>query len=87
MRALRGPARDGFYAHYVWATDRSSHATCDDGRPGSRYTRDSVDELIVFNVGGAKYRLIATVSYPQEKVYIRYALTHKEYDRGEWKDD
>jgi mRNA interferase HigB len=48
---------------------------------------DKVEEYVVFNVGGDKYRLIAIVSYPQGKVYIQDVLTHKEYDRGAWKDD
>jgi len=26
-------------------------------------------------------------SYPKGKVYIQHVLTHKEYDRGTWKDD
>jgi mRNA interferase HigB len=48
---------------------------------------DQVEESVVFNVGENKYRLIAIVSYPKGKVYIRHVLTHKEYDRGAWKDD
>ena len=46
---------------------------------------DSVDNLIVFNIGGNRYRLIAAVHFNREKVYIRYVLTHAEYDRGNWK--
>jgi mRNA interferase HigB len=48
---------------------------------------DKVEEYVVFNVGGNKYRLIAIVSYPKGKVYIQHVLTHKEYDRGTWKGD
>jgi mRNA interferase HigB len=48
---------------------------------------DKVEEYVLFNIGGNKYRLIAIVSYPKGKVYIRRVLTHKEYDRGTWKDD
>ena len=46
-----------------------------------------MEEYVVFNVGGNKYRLIAIVSYPKGKVDIQHVLTHKEYDRGTWKDD
>ncbi len=46
-----------------------------------------VEEYVIFNVGGNKYRLIAIVSYPKGEVYIQHVLTHKEYDRGTWKDD
>ena len=40
-----------------------------------------VRKIVVFNVGGNRYRLIAIVSYPKGKVYIQHVLTHKEYDR------
>jgi mRNA interferase HigB len=46
---------------------------------------DYVDGLIVFNIGGNKYRLIADVRYNQHKVYILHVLTHTEYDRNDWK--
>jgi mRNA interferase HigB len=45
-----------------------------------------VEKYAIFNVGGNKYRVIARVSYPKRKVYIQPVLTHKEYDRGTWKD-
>jgi mRNA interferase HigB len=48
---------------------------------------DKVEKYVVFNVGGNKYRLIAIISYPKRKVFIQHVLTHKEYDRGTWKDD
>jgi mRNA interferase HigB len=46
---------------------------------------DMVDKWIVFNISGNKYRLIASVHFNRNKVYIRYVLTHAEYDRGDWK--
>jgi mRNA interferase HigB len=46
---------------------------------------DMVDDWIVFNIGGNKYRLIASVHFNRGKVYIRHVLTHSEYDRGGWK--
>ena len=47
---------------------------------------DLVDRLVVFNLGGNKYRLIASVHFNRGKVYIRHVLTHREYDRGDWKE-
>jgi mRNA interferase HigB len=44
-----------------------------------------VDDLIVFDIGGNKYRLIASVHFNRGKVYVRHVLTHSEYDRGKWK--
>ncbi len=46
---------------------------------------DYVDGLTVFNIGGNKYRLIASIHYNRKKVFIRAVLTHAEYDRGTWK--
>ncbi len=46
---------------------------------------DKVGELIVFNIGGNKYRLIAAIHFNRQKVFIRHVLTHPEYDRGRWK--
>lgn len=46
---------------------------------------DYVDGLTVFNIGGNKYRLIASIHYNRKKVFIRAVLTHPEYDRGNWK--
>ena len=48
-------------------------------------TADRVDDLIVFNIGGNKYRLIASIHFNRGKVYIRHVLTHREYDEGKWK--
>ena len=42
-------------------------------------------EFVVFNVGGNKYRLVTTVNYQQETAIVEFALTHKEYDKGNWK--
>jgi len=46
---------------------------------------DFVGNLTVFNIGGNKYRLIAAIHFNRRKVYIRNILTHKEYDKGDWK--
>ena len=46
---------------------------------------DKVGDLIVFNIGGNKYRLIASIHFNRGKVYIRHVLTHSAYDRGGWK--
>jgi len=48
---------------------------------------DLVSNFTVFNVGGNKYRLIASVDYTYQKVFIRHVLTHAEYDKKDWKQD
>ena len=46
---------------------------------------DAVQPFTVFNIGGNRFRLIAVVKYQWQIVYIRQILTHREYDRGNWK--
>jgi mRNA interferase HigB len=46
---------------------------------------DLVGDLVVFNVSGNKFRLIASIHFNRGRVYVRHVLTHLEYDRGDWK--
>ena len=46
---------------------------------------DQVGPYIVFNVGGNRYRLIATVNFEVRTLLVRDVLTHQEYDRGGWR--
>ncbi|MEH1787487.1 MAG: type II toxin-antitoxin system HigB family toxin [Nostoc sp.] len=48
---------------------------------------DQVGNFTVFNIGGNNYRLITLVDYKYEKIFIRYVLTHAEYDKEDWKND
>ena len=47
---------------------------------------DMVGKLTVFNIGGNKVRLIASIHFNRHKLFIRQVLTHQEYDRGKWKE-
>jgi mRNA interferase HigB len=46
---------------------------------------DAVGDLIVFNIKGNAYRLIARVHFQAQVLYVRAVLTHAEYDRESWK--
>jgi mRNA interferase HigB len=48
---------------------------------------DQVGLCTVFNIHGNDYRLIAKIKYDYGIVYIRFVLTHREYDRDAWKND
>lgn len=43
------------------------------------------ERLLVFNIGGNKYRLIARVKYEWGLLNVRAVLTHDEYNKGAWK--
>jgi mRNA interferase HigB len=43
-------------------------------------------KFVVFNVGGNKYRIVAIVNFKGQIVIVEVALTHKQYDKGRWKD-
>ena len=47
---------------------------------------DLVGDLIVFNIRGNRYRLVARFLYEKGRVYIRRVLTHAEYDRIDWRE-
>ncbi len=47
-------------------------------------TADKVGDLTVFNINGNKYRLIVSIHFNRDKLYIRNILTHVEYDKGDW---
>ena len=41
--------------------------------------------IVVFNIGGNNYRLIAAIHYNLQKVFVLRVLTHAEYDKDNWK--
>ncbi|MBI3693460.1 MAG: type II toxin-antitoxin system HigB family toxin [Acidobacteria bacterium] len=45
---------------------------------------DQVGEVLVFNIKGNRYRLIARVNYRRQRIFVKELLTHAEYDREEW---
>ena len=47
---------------------------------------DLVGDLVVFNIRGNRYRLVARFLDEKGRVDIRRVLTHAEYDRGDGKE-
>ena len=39
----------------------------------------------IFNIGGNKFRLVATIHFNTQILFIRDILSHQEYDAGKWK--
>lgn len=48
---------------------------------------DMVGEHTVFNIGGNKFRLVVTLRLSYGRLYVRGVMTHKEYDKGNWKKE
>ncbi|MDJ0800318.1 MAG: type II toxin-antitoxin system HigB family toxin [Calothrix sp. MO_167.B12] len=48
---------------------------------------EAVGNFTVFNIKGNNYRLIIDIVYEAQRIYIKYVLTHAEYDRDKWKND
>ena len=42
---------------------------------------DWVQGLVVFNIGGNNYRLIAAIHFNTQRVYVRRVLTHADYSK------
>jgi mRNA interferase HigB len=42
-------------------------------------------EVYVFNIGGNKYRLIATIHFKAQEMVVRGVWTHADYDTNDWK--
>jgi len=45
---------------------------------------DQIGSVLIFNVMGGNYRLITTVAYQAQRIYVKALLTHREYERKEW---
>ena len=48
-----------------------------------RYSNASIirGDLVVFNIKGNRYRLVARINFRERLVYVRFFGTHREYDR------
>lgn len=48
---------------------------------------DVYRDCVIFDIGGNKFRLITKIRYQKKRIYIRFVLTHTEYDKDSWKED
>ena len=48
---------------------------------------DIVGTCVVFDISNNRCRLIVWINYRSKKIFIRFILSHVEYDREKWKYD
>jgi mRNA interferase HigB len=48
---------------------------------------EAVGNFTVFNIRGNNYRLIVSIDYEKQVIFVKYILTHAEYDKENWKND
>lgn len=48
---------------------------------------DVYRDCVIFDIGGNKFRLITKIRYRKSRIYVRFVLSHKEYDNNVWRKD
>ncbi|OHB53169.1 MAG: hypothetical protein A2Y07_10510 [Planctomycetes bacterium GWF2_50_10] len=43
-------------------------------------------QYLIFDIGGNKYRIVASVTWASFTMYIKFVLTHPEYEKQSWKN-
>lgn len=69
-------------AHWAGVTKSAAWKSFTEIRETFR-TADYVKEQVVFDIGGNSYRLISSIDYLAQRVFVLEVMTHAEYDR--WK--
>lgn len=50
---------------------------------GAFNATDKVGDFYVFDIGGNKYRVISSIHFNRQMLFVRHVFTHQEYDK--WK--
>ena len=70
--------------HWYRVAKRAAWSSFADVRQ-SFNTADVVAPNVVFNIGGNKYRPVAEINFRRKVLFIRWIMTHIEYEKGAWK--
>ena len=88
--AIRQPAAGKPLAAWTIATSRALWRNMMDVRElfphADAVLTNSGRTVVIFNVGGNKFRLITAIHFNTGRVYILRVFTHGEYDRIDWKE-
>lgn len=89
--AIRFPSAEPSLMHWL-ATVRNADWN---GPADLRQTFNDVDPVLVksgrrvyvFNIEHNRHRLIAAIHFNTQVVYVLRVITHRQYDRGRWKEE
>jgi mRNA interferase HigB len=84
-RDAQGFPRDIYQAVEVWCkvVEQAHWLNLNDIRKTYNRSVDQVSNYLVFNI--KEYRLIVTFSFKLQIIWYKCLLTHKEYEKGDWK--
>ena len=77
---LHADAKDAFNNWY-WLVEAADWANYHEAKAMFNSIDAVGNDRYVFNVRGNNYRIVALIFFDVRTVYIRFAGTHKEYDR------
>lgn len=80
----RHPLAEGPLRRWFKVTEQAAWQSFADVR-STFASADQYCRVVVFNIGGNKYRLVAAIHFNRQKVFVIHVLTHAEYSRGDWK--
>ncbi len=80
--SVKYPETSGLLQTWRKLLEASSFASFADIKSAFNAT-DKVGDFYVFDIGGNKYRIIASIHFNRQMLFIRHVFTHKEYDK--WK--
>jgi mRNA interferase HigB len=92
MRVISNKALLDFSSTYPVAhTPLQTWRNAIESRPFTNYAdiksvfnaTDKTGDYYIFDIGGNKYRVITWINFVHQKVFVRYVLTHQEYNK--WK--
>ncbi len=86
LRAFAAPHPQAATPLQGWQRGMEKNRFCNWAELKSAFnTVDKVGELMVFDIAGNKYRLIAYIRFERLIVYIKAVLTQQDYGKGVWK--
>jgi mRNA interferase HigB len=79
-----GAALDAWYRNAKSAKWKSLQEVCQT-YPSADGVSVGEKVFTVFNLGGNNFRLIVGINHEPQRIFVKYVLTHADYDKGDWK--